>query len=191
MKKSFTLIELLVVVVIIAVLVALLLPSLGQARRWAQTLGCLSNLRTFGNSLELYIQDWKRYPEDTGELGKPRWIRPLSNYVVNRNAYNCPADTTHVIDYGWNPYIGGPLSWGADSIILSPEKATYPDATVVIADSQNVYILLPWSYAEPYDYKIDFYRHPGLKASFLFVDSHAELYSKDDYKLNSKFHFTR
>ena len=54
MKRAFTLIELLVVVAIIALLIGILLPSLGRARERAKATRCLSNLSAIGKGLVVY-----------------------------------------------------------------------------------------------------------------------------------------
>ncbi len=66
MKRQFTLIELLVVVAIIAVLAALLLPALSQARSMALRVACLSDRRQNGVSITMYAMDFDgRVPSAT------------------------------------------------------------------------------------------------------------------------------
>jgi prepilin-type N-terminal cleavage/methylation domain-containing protein len=59
MGKGFTLIELLVVIAIIALLISIILPSLGSARATARTVICQSNLRQLGVAIQGYIDDQK------------------------------------------------------------------------------------------------------------------------------------
>jgi prepilin-type N-terminal cleavage/methylation domain-containing protein/prepilin-type processing-associated H-X9-DG protein len=67
-RLGFTLVELLVVIGIIAVLVGLLLPSLGRAREQARCAACLSNLRQLAVAANMYADD------NRGRFPAPGWI---------------------------------------------------------------------------------------------------------------------
>jgi prepilin-type N-terminal cleavage/methylation domain-containing protein len=58
-RRGFTLVELLVVIAIIALLVSILLPALGEARRAAKNLVSLTHLRDLGNGMHLYGGEYK------------------------------------------------------------------------------------------------------------------------------------
>ncbi len=60
-RRGFTLIELLVVIAVIALLIAILLPALGKARKSAWQTISLQNLSQIGRGQAQYVNDWKSF----------------------------------------------------------------------------------------------------------------------------------
>ena len=96
--RGFTLIELLVVIAIIAILVSILLPTLGKARDQARAVVCLNNMRGIGFAMNMYAEDNDDYiPRDADTVN---WILAFMPYISDSSGrvddyrkvkcYQCP-----------------------------------------------------------------------------------------------------
>ena len=65
-KKGFSLIELLVVISVIAILMGIILPSVGAYRKRAMKAKTRADINQLSMALEAYKNDYRRYPSITG-----------------------------------------------------------------------------------------------------------------------------
>jgi prepilin-type N-terminal cleavage/methylation domain-containing protein/prepilin-type processing-associated H-X9-DG protein len=111
--RAFTIIELMVTVAIIALLMAILMPSLAEARKEARAVQCATNLKHVGTSVAIYQTRFNCYPVsyayldskgrfDISEQGQvPSKVGPEKGYIhwshflygngrVSDGAFQCP-----------------------------------------------------------------------------------------------------
>ncbi|HEX8915947.1 MAG TPA: type II secretion system protein [Humisphaera sp.] len=127
--SGFSLVELLVVIGIIALLLAILMPVLGRARRQARVVACGANVRSLAQACNTYaLQNAGEFPTLAISSGGNLWdvphefYRSLRKQGLPHEAFFCPAadnydeaqaeftrySTFYMIDYNiWIPRLNG------------------------------------------------------------------------------------
>jgi prepilin-type N-terminal cleavage/methylation domain-containing protein/prepilin-type processing-associated H-X9-DG protein len=109
-RPAFTLIELLVVIAIIALLISLLLPSLGVARETARQIKCSSTQRGLVQGADIYMNGWKDFFPGANTSGA--FIQANQNAVNGETSSETPCQ-----DYDWvSPSVGESMHFSANRV---------------------------------------------------------------------------
>src|SRR4051794_32112589 len=95
-EHGFTLVELLVVIGIIAVLIGILMPALGKARKSANAVACMSNLRQLTIAMISYADGNKGFTMPFDETPGCYWHHRLAPYLGDKR-YAGDADAAEKI----------------------------------------------------------------------------------------------
>ncbi|MFG0247909.1 MAG: prepilin-type N-terminal cleavage/methylation domain-containing protein [Phycisphaeraceae bacterium JB051] len=201
-KHAFTLIELLVVISIISLLIAILLPALGNARKASRTTQCLARLKQISVAMVGYYADYDgQLPNGANStfggygwsnqlaiyLGAPGGERPFEAHAKPvfhpNNVYTCPEQPEGLFNgnfpsFGANPHLG-PTASGAVAQWPSYriEEYIYPTGKVFVADGLKdkfrTFTFHTDATQTGTTERALAQRHPGQSTNLNFLDGHA------------------
>ncbi len=200
--NAFTMIEMLIVISIIALLAALLLPAISNARQKAEQVSCAGNLRQLGAAFKLYELDHNSFPPpcghcESGSMPEPSfWYNLLGPFLETEwragegpmpsenefkgTVFACPTHSKRQLGYAYNEFLppSDPSDW---ALKVTPEKFSSvqaPSQRLLCADAEEWFTGGP----DPITYTdssiLDWDRH-GDGCNILYCDLHVSFATKE------------